>query len=268
MQGLPKPVQEFILGDERNQISSELSQKYRLHVDQAGAFEEAYLFMLLGTVSPDEFMARLTNAGIAPETVRGLATDVNERVFIPLRLKEQQGESVGRIPVVVAKPGPLPPPSLDYQPAAPVLPGSDVPVPTAPVAPQAPILSVPKPELVPAAPAPQAIEATPLPAPSQHAVQAMPGTAHPGWHPAAAVHIYVPTQGPHLPSQGSVETPVASVPVNETPVATAPAYAEPQQVYIPPPAPNAAPAPYIPPAAAPTPITKGYPADPYREPVE
>ena len=264
MAELPRPVQEFILSEERNRISADLSQKYRLHADQAGVFDESYMFMLLGTLSPDAFMTRLVGAGIPTETVRALANDVNEQVFIPLRIKEQQGEPAGRIPVAATKPEPLPPPALDYQPAAPLLPGSDVPVPLAPAPPPVPVQLNPAPPPIPAG-VPQALEASPVPAPQQHAVQAMPGAAHPGWHPAAAVHIYVPTQGPHMQSHAAPSP--APAPVTDASIQSAPAYTEPQQVYVPPPTPAAAPAPYVPPVAA-TPITKSYPADPYREPIE
>lgn len=113
---LPKPVQDFVTSPERARIALSLSQKYRLHADQAGEFERAYMYMLLGISSPEEFVDTLTKAGIAADTVRSLASDVNEQVFVPLRKAEQAP------PAVVAAP-----------PAPPILPGSTEPVPLPPV---------------------------------------------------------------------------------------------------------------------------------------
>lgn len=141
LEDLPVPVQNFVLGPERARVALELSAKYGLHVDQAGEFERAYMLMLLGAASPQEFVSTLTAAGIAPETVTKLTTDVNDRVFIPLREAERSApkESTSA-PVVQATPikrepvvplfAPVPEPTPRPVAAAPVtLPGSTEPVP-------------------------------------------------------------------------------------------------------------------------------------------
>ena len=139
LSGLPGPVQSFVLGPDRPRIALELSKKYNLHVDQAGAFETAYIHMLLGISSPEEFVDALTKAGVPLESVRGLAHDVNEQVFVPLRKAEQEETppiasttpvpqtilpgSTEPVPVVVPKPieatvpaqVPPPPPGSEYQ---------------------------------------------------------------------------------------------------------------------------------------------------------
>ncbi len=205
MKDLPQPVQNFILSDERGAVARELAAKYRLHVDQAGEFEQAYLHMLLGVSSPEEFASTLRKVGLSQDVINGLATDVNTRVF--MRLRDAQ-RTATQVPV--AKPPPLPPPALDYQP--PMLPGSPVPAP------------MPVPTL--------ALEPTPVPTPlsaptvsqsmQQHVVHTIPTAAHPpGWHPAAAVHIFVPThQAPAaFPAQHEVaQAPVQHVPVSATPI--------------------------------------------------
>lgn len=249
MEGLPKPVRDFITSDERVKISQELSSKYHLHADQAGEFERAYLHMLLGVATPEDFVSALRKADLDQETINGLAADVNTKVFIPLREKERQATQTPPLP---AKPAPLPPPALDYQPAAVTLPGSPVPAPMpAPVT--APIVA--------------AVAPTPEPmAPQQHFVHTMPHTQQqPGWHPAAAVHIFVPTHG--TPMQGSA--PIQQTPVQEAPVYNA-SYSEPAPIQTPivpaqPVYANPEPAPIPPPPVA---IHKDYTADPYREPVQ
>jgi hypothetical protein len=255
MKDLPKPVQEFLLSEERGQVARDLSARYSLHADQAGAFEEAYLHMLLGIASPEAFAASLRKAGLAQEVIYGLAADVNSRVFMRLRDQERQ-QSAAPVPVPApsSKPAPLPMPSLDYQPAGvPTLPGSPVlapmPFPNAPV-PAAPMLATLE-------PTPQ----QPYPVQPPHVVHAMPSTAQPGWHPAAAVHIFVPTQGPHLQPAPAQAVAAAFVPV---PAAEVPAFAPPAPAGFVNPLADA----YASQPATEKPITKDYVADPYREPTQ
>lgn len=89
MERLPVPVQNFLTSDRRNQVIYEISQKYRLHTDQAGDFERAALFMLLGIYSPEEFLTNLKAAGIPEQVAQGLTREVNEKIFIPLREEER-----------------------------------------------------------------------------------------------------------------------------------------------------------------------------------
>lgn len=91
LSGLPSVVKEFVLGPERDAIALQLTQKHGLHMDQGGAFQLAYIQMLLGAISPEEFSKNLLNAGISDEKVRALTNDVNEMVFKPLREKERLG---------------------------------------------------------------------------------------------------------------------------------------------------------------------------------
>jgi len=237
MQELPKPVQDFLVSDERGQVVTELSKKYNLHVDQAGEFERAFLFMLLGILKPEDFVSTLLGMGLDQESVNNLAADVNTRVF--MRLRDAEREQATAAP---SKPAPLPPPALDYQPAvAPTLPGSPVaaPMPTqpAPVTPQAVI-------------------------PQQHFVHSMPN-AQPqsGWHPAAAVHIFVPTHNAPQHQAAPVQQVQEVVPTYSQVPEPVPATPTEQQVpqYTAPP---------VVPVPAPTPIKKEFGSDPYREPIQ
>ena len=88
---LPKPLQEFLTGPERDAVTLKISSAHTLHADQAGAFQRAFLFMLMGIFTPDQFVQDLKDAGIDSATVSALAQDVNEEVFKPLREKERQG---------------------------------------------------------------------------------------------------------------------------------------------------------------------------------
>ncbi len=259
MEDLPKPVRDFLMSDERNAVARELSAKYSLHVDQAGEFETAYLHMLLGISTPEDFVSTLRNAGIDQAVINGLAADVNTRVFMRLREAERAATEAPSAP---QRPAPLPPPALEYEPARAVtLPGSPIPAPMpVPVTP-APVV----PQSVPA----EEVASTVVPqaaTPQQHMVHAMPQSApQQGWHPAAAVHIFVPTHGPA--TQGSL--PSQAYPVQQD-VTPAQDYIVPQlaPVYTTPPASQLVYANPVPETLAPPPampIQKTGASDPYRE---
>ena len=193
LEGLPKEVRDFVTGPERSRVALSLSQKYRLHADEAGEFERAYIFMLLGISSPEEFVDTLTKAGIPAESVRGLAKDVNEQVFVPLRRVEQGAQPAASTPL-----------RLPQETRA-LLPGSGEPVPVQkPQAARPP--QIPPPSLIP----------PPFMAPPQLSTQMLypaPGTPIYMW-PAPAV------------GQWATPAPVADVP-------PPPTVAMPETVHVP-----------------------------------
>lgn len=196
LQTLPQPVRAFLTGNERDAIARELTAKYSLRVDQAGEFERVLILMLLGIISPEEFTEMLGDVGLAPNTISELAAEVNNRIFIPLRLaqtKEQHYQTTSG----PQKPPVIPPPAIAYNPA-PTLPGSPMPAPM----PRAvePIPPNPQTPLPPTQPWTQ-------PASAQETVQPfvpnqpMPPYNGYSWQPAAAVHIFTPGYAVPYPGQ-------------------------------------------------------------------
>lgn len=261
---VPRPIRAFIANSELPPIITELSAKYGLHVDSSGILADIVTKTLLGFIRPDVLPGTLSaQLHLAEQATNALLADINERVFMPLqkRVREAAEEeereraleadlaaSAPPDPIaesepaaVPAKPEPLPPPALEYEPARP----AEQPVPTLPGSP------VPAPMLQPAE--------TPVPA-QQHVVHAAPPIQGQGWHPAAAVHIFVPSHGtPAAPVAAPVlEAPQQAIAV-AAPAPAAPSYAPPIQQ---PSAPIAPPAPQNPESSAPR-----YAADPYREPI-
>jgi hypothetical protein len=90
LSALPKPLQDFLTGPERDATTIRISNRYNLHADQAGHFQKAFLLMLMGIYAPEQFASDLSGAGIPEDVVRSLARDVNEEVFKPIRAKEQE----------------------------------------------------------------------------------------------------------------------------------------------------------------------------------
>lgn len=248
---LPQPVRDFVTSPERARIALSLTYKHRLHADEAGEFERAYMFMLLGISSPEEFVDTLTKAGIPPETVRALAQDVNEQVFVPLRKAEQAPQRATVAPTqAVTLPGssiPVPPPVPHRQEVAPLVPPpSLVPLPqTVPQMPQ---------YMYPPAQMPQQMMYMP-----QYGVPYGPTPMY-VWPPQAPQPWPVPQgmSAEHLHQlasqhQASVMSPVPA------PEASKPQVREPERPpYVPPPHPVA-------PLIQTQPLAKEYVADPYRE---
>ncbi len=257
---LPKPVKDFVLSPERERIAGELSQKYNLHADQAGAFEQAFMLMLLGVSSPEEFVEALTKAGIPAESIRGLSADVNERVFVPLRKEEQEASPSA----VRTEPAPA-----NSAPPRATLPGSteEVPMPIAkPVIAQSLPPHMPPPEMAgyPGM-TPQMYGYIPQQMPPHMMYPPPYGMPPPGY----GAPVYVWPQQPHMPQWPGAPAPPyqqtampapAHQPV-QTPVSVAPAQVVQQE-------------PVVPQVQSPSaratlnpngPLQQQYSADPYRE---
>lgn len=268
---LPEPIRAYLAGEELGLAAEQIGSAQGLHVDAVGVLAEILTRTLLGLISPQELPTALTNSlGIDAQKASAILISTNEQIFIPLqkqvreaadreaqdraleaRLAEIDRNSSEPLPMPEQRPEPIPPPKLEYEPPAtqvpPTLPGSPVAAP------------------MPQQPAPSALEPTSLPVPAtshlpvqteQHVVVAPAGHA-PGWHPAAAVHIFVPSQQTHQAPAPAAIAPVP-VPTPSMPVA-------PVQPTAPTVQPTPRPAP-PPPPANPSPAHP-YSADPYREPI-
>lgn len=98
IEDLPTPLQKFLRGPERDAVSLRLTQKYQLHADQGGAFERAYLYLLLGVNTPDEFVQDMREAGIEEDKIKSLTADINEQVF--KKLQQEERKEASPVPVV------------------------------------------------------------------------------------------------------------------------------------------------------------------------
>lgn len=92
---LPEPVQEVVLSPDTIVLVEEIGSKHSLHVDQKGVFGTELSLMLMGLRSPQEFGHVLkTDGRMSEETSKQIISDVNNKIFIPLRNKmEEEGIS-------------------------------------------------------------------------------------------------------------------------------------------------------------------------------
>lgn len=84
---LPKEVRDVILAADTGNILRDIGKKHKLHVDQIGELMEAVDFVMLGILSPGDFIRDLYErmAPIDKQKVREIAHEVNERIFQKIR---------------------------------------------------------------------------------------------------------------------------------------------------------------------------------------
>lgn len=131
IENLPGPVRAYVTGKEPDALVLELTRKYRLHVDQATELHQALLMMLLGVQSPDQFATHLESKAFTEETIKNILTDLNDRVFAPLRKAEREPAIV---PAPVRTPLANVPAPLQPAPVAPVFVPPAIPMPAPPAA--------------------------------------------------------------------------------------------------------------------------------------
>jgi hypothetical protein len=169
---LPRILREYVAEDELTEITEELGEKYSLHVDTIGAVYRETTNMLLGFISPQQFVGELKSVGVPPESVGAIVEELNTKVFIPLREKmknappeepsaeETESAPEPQSPVTpVSTPTPMPPVVL----AAPAIPSPSSIAPTMPVAAPQPAPQpqpAPTPAIIPQSVPPQHIPAT------------------------------------------------------------------------------------------------------------
>lgn len=92
----PRTVREYLVGAEFVELMQDLGKRYGLHVDVVGKLSMATSYLLLGLTSPSEFVSDLTEAGLFSDAATKITSEVNEKIFKPLREKlrgEPTGES-------------------------------------------------------------------------------------------------------------------------------------------------------------------------------
>lgn len=261
----PKAIQDALSDGPAVDFMVSLQSRYSLHIDVAGSIVSRIRDLLLGLANPTEFLGELIQLGLSDTVARAIVGDLNKEVFVPLReamrnAPQEPRAAVEPISVPQQSLSPqetIPAPTLPYEPkpASVTLPGSPVEAPMPVAAAPLPTYSVP--EAAPAAPV------------APHPAYPAPSAPQPGWHSAAAVHIYVPSHGvpfdqmhAPIPVEAKQTAPVTAS-VEPAPVPTPSAYVPAPVIAAPEPVPASIP---TQPAAA-TPITKDYSADPYREPI-
>ena len=96
---LPAELQEVILDARTEEILAALSDKYQLHIDQAGVLYDVTDQVLTGKIKARDFVAELVRtSSLSTELANKLAGDLNQQLFEPvqatLRALENQPPTV------------------------------------------------------------------------------------------------------------------------------------------------------------------------------
>lgn len=81
----PLPVQRAIESKGTVAIVTGLGTRLGLHIDQIGKIAALNVQMLLGLVSPEEFLKELIAAKVPEKDAREIMTEINQKIFMPLR---------------------------------------------------------------------------------------------------------------------------------------------------------------------------------------
>ncbi|MDP3726088.1 MAG: hypothetical protein Q8R36_02730 [bacterium] len=93
---LPKDVQSAILAVDLRKKLQTITEKHRLHLDQAGVLETETLFIMLGLEHPKDYIANITRElHIDAEHAKKIAVDINEQIFRPIRESLKKIHNIG-----------------------------------------------------------------------------------------------------------------------------------------------------------------------------
>lgn len=82
---LPKDVQEAILSVNYGAVLTDITKRYRLHIDQGAKLETETTLVMLGLSAPKDYLKNLIfEARIEPKIAEPIVAEVNEKIFRPI----------------------------------------------------------------------------------------------------------------------------------------------------------------------------------------
>lgn len=111
----PEEVRRTFASDETTNTIIAIQKRYQLHVDVSGVLGKQVGWLLLGLMSPMEFLGGLVDAGVSGDVAKAIVTDINEQIFAPLRARMQGAGGSMPAPTPVP-PTPTPQPQAAPQP--------------------------------------------------------------------------------------------------------------------------------------------------------
>ncbi|KKW39666.1 MAG: hypothetical protein UY89_C0017G0001, partial [Parcubacteria group bacterium GW2011_GWA1_54_9] len=87
----PASIRDALSSENTITTITNLGVNLKLHVDQLGLVAELNVQMLLGLVNPQEFLQELIAAGVPNADAREIMTEINQKIFVPLREEMRKG---------------------------------------------------------------------------------------------------------------------------------------------------------------------------------
>ncbi len=178
---LPSVVQQAIQSANLHTQIEEISKRHQLHIDQMGNVEDEVILVMLGLEDAGDFANNLvTNAQITKDAATGIAQEVENQIFLPIRgymqkfMEEQTDSARSIIAEITAPPAEksvVMPSKLAAASASPTptVPAAPTPTPPAPVSASVPPPTPLSAPATPPTPAPISL----APKPDLHAAEVM-----------------------------------------------------------------------------------------------
>ncbi|HEX5774474.1 MAG TPA: hypothetical protein VFY28_00715 [Candidatus Paceibacterota bacterium] len=150
----PPAVRSAVSSAKTARTIADIGSQYKLHIDVIGTLAQLNRNMLVGLMSPAEVLGELVYKDVPAEAAKGILTELNKRIFVPIQQQIRSGEETTPAPARMefpTAPAPLTPRDVRQE---------TVPAPPAPAVPNVPALpehdSIPEemPVVQAAAPAP------------------------------------------------------------------------------------------------------------------
>lgn len=101
---LPPNLREAYGSVKTTEILEEIGKKHGLRLDQIGELVDETGYVMLGATPPSDYVTKLEEAaGVNREQARAVATDVNERVFKPIRDALKRVHKIGEYRAIPPK---------------------------------------------------------------------------------------------------------------------------------------------------------------------
>ncbi|MFA5744951.1 MAG: hypothetical protein WC887_01925 [Candidatus Paceibacterota bacterium] len=100
----PDFVRAVFNDEATTQVVIGLQSKLQLHVDAAGVLAKEVGYLLLGLVDPSKFVDRLKNSGFSEQAATEIITEINQKIFVPLREKMKSGAGNTQQPIRPTEP--------------------------------------------------------------------------------------------------------------------------------------------------------------------
>jgi hypothetical protein len=109
---LPYILREYISGEKMDVAVVEVGNAHQLHVDTIGAIQREVTNMLLGLLSPEQFVGELRSIGIPTEQIAPITEELNKKIFMPIREKmlhpedddDEETEEESEVPIPTPQP--------------------------------------------------------------------------------------------------------------------------------------------------------------------
>lgn len=89
---VPQIVRDAFNAEATTQLVVEIQKQYQLHLDVAGRIGKNLGYLLLGLMTPANFVADLQGMGLPKEIIDELMREINQKIFVPLREAMRKGE--------------------------------------------------------------------------------------------------------------------------------------------------------------------------------